>query len=99
MIPASSHPTDPELSSLPAPRRPWRKVTLGAMGLTLLSALALAAALRPQLSYALSSGPQHDLGNLERVTLSKALSNSWVHGTGVLDTRAVAYQRPLIPGE
>jgi hypothetical protein len=99
MIPAPSHQTDPELSSLPAPRRPWRKVALGTMGLTLVGALSLAAALRPQLGYATRSGPQHDLGNLERITLSDNLSNTWVHGSGVLDTRAVAYQRPLVPGE
>jgi hypothetical protein len=91
--------TDPELSSLPAPRRPWRKVTIGTMALTLVGALLLAGALRPQLHYALRGGAESDLGDLQRVTLSDTMSNSFVHGTGVLDARAVAYQRPLIPGE
>lgn len=99
MTQASTHQTDPELSSLPAPRRPWRKVTLAAMSLTLLGALLLAISLRPQLGYALWFGAEQDLGELDRATLSDDLSNSWVHGSGMLDTRAVAYQRPLVPGE
>lgn len=99
MTPSPTPETDPELSSLPAPRRPWRKVTLGAMALTVSGALLLAIALRPQLGYALRAGTENELGNLESATLSDALSNSFVHGTGVLDARAVAYQRPLVPGE
>jgi hypothetical protein len=99
MTQSSTHQTDPELSSLPAPRRPWRKVTIGAMALTLVAASLLASALRPQLRYALQAGPESDLGDLERVTLSNSISNSFVHGTGVLAARAVAYQRPLVPGE
>jgi hypothetical protein len=99
MTQPATHPTDPELSSLPEPRRPWRKVTIGAMALTLLGALLLAGSLRPQLGYALRSQAEQDLGELENATLDDELSNSWVHGTGVLSDRAVAYQRPLIPGE
>ncbi|HTM46772.1 MAG TPA: hypothetical protein VL137_17575 [Polyangiaceae bacterium] len=90
---------DPDLEALPEPRRPWRRVTLVAMTLTLVGSLALAALLLPQLRYALSQSEPVDLGDLQQVQLSANLANRAVRGSGVLDVHAIAYQRPLESSE
>jgi hypothetical protein len=39
------------------------------------------------------------LGRLEQLELRPELANRWVHGTAELERRAIAYRRPLTPGE
>jgi hypothetical protein len=90
---------DPELEALPEPRRPWRRVTLVAMALTLVGSLWLMILLLPQLRYALSQTDPVDLGDLQQVQLSEDLANRSVRGSGVLDVHAIAYQRPLESSE
>lgn len=87
--------TDPELSAIPKPRRPWRTATLVSLTITGLAALALIFALRSQVAYALQSGPPAELGELSDFRPPGDAANTWVHGSGVLSNRAVGYRRPL----
>lgn len=87
---------DSDLEALPEPRRPGRRLTLVAMALTTIAALAMAYALRGEALYALKSGPPTDLDELAHVALRPALANTWVHGSALLGTSgAIRYGRPL----
>jgi hypothetical protein len=87
---------DPELESLPEPRRPGRNLTLAAMTVTALLAVGMAFGLRGEASYALRSDAPRQLGNLVELDLATAVPNSWVHGEALLATGgAVRYGRPL----
>jgi hypothetical protein len=85
-----------DLASLPAPRRPWRRVTLVTLALGALGSLALSFAVLPDVVYSLHGGSPRDLGDLVSARLEPALSDAWVHGEAQLSaTRAIRYARPL----
>jgi hypothetical protein len=87
---------DPELEALPAPRRPGRKLTLAAMAMTALVALAMAWGLAGEAAYALAGGRPLELGNLAHFNPGAAQANRWVHGEALLATSgAIRYGRPL----
>jgi hypothetical protein len=91
-----SEQPDADLEALPPPRRPWRKLTLVVMSVTLLGSLALTLALRGELSFSLSGQPPRGLGELSRFAPQAADANTWVQGEGELEVRgAIAYRRPL----
>jgi hypothetical protein len=87
--------TDPELSALPKPRRPWRLPTLASLVLVAVASLLLTFALRSHVAYALAGGPPLELGELDRFRPTSDQANALVHGSGVLSTSAVGYRRPL----
>lgn len=88
-------PVDPEFEALPEPRRPWRRVTLGAMALTGISAITLASSLWSRVLYSVSSAEPSDVGALTSVQLTERIDNRWVHGTGEIEPTVVQYRRPL----
>jgi hypothetical protein len=92
----SDHPPDPELSALPEPRRPGRRLTLASLSLTALASAAMVFALSGEGAYAFVSGPPADLGNLTHAAPGPEHSNTWVRGEALLGTAgAVRYGRPL----
>lgn len=93
--PAPGQP-DADLEALPAPRRPWRRLTLLVMSLTLLGSLGMLLALRGELVFSLGSGAPRGVGELSRFAPRAEDANTWVQGEGELDVKgAVAYRRPL----
>lgn len=85
-----------DLAALPAPRRPFRRLTLAVMALTVLFACWLAYGLRGELVYALNGGSPRDVGELEQLTLHAEHRNEWVRAEGELGHRDVLrYSRPL----
>jgi hypothetical protein len=91
-----SEKTDADLEALPAPRRPWRKLTLAVMSVTLLGSLLLTFALRGELLFSLSGKPPRGVGELSRFTPHAHDENTWVQGEGELEVQgAIAYRRPL----
>lgn len=94
-LPQGAEP-DPELEALPEPRRPGRRLTLVAMALTALAALAMAVTLRGEARYSLESGPPIELDDLTQQKPGPELENRWVHGEALLGTSgAIRYGRPL----
>ncbi len=94
-LPPGAEP-DPELEALPEPRRPGRRLTLVAMTLTALAAIAMALTLRGEAAYALRSGPPIELDDLTHLSPHADLANRWVHGEALLGTSgAIRYGRPL----
>jgi hypothetical protein len=87
--------TDPELSALPKPRRPWRLATLVSLALVAISALLMAFALRSHVAYSLADGQPKELGDLGRFQPTVESANTLVHGSAELSTQAVGYRRPL----
>lgn len=88
--------TDAELTALPAPRRPWRRLTLVTMSATLLSSLALLYALRGEIAFSFVSRAPEPVGELSRLSPDKLTANHWVQGEGELEVgEAIAYRRPL----
>src|SRR5271157_1077177 len=55
---------DPELVKFPAPRHPWRRVTIFTLLLCFGVSLALLLELRSELGYALRPGPPQSVGAL-----------------------------------
>ena len=91
-----SEQPDADLEALPPPRRPWRKLTLVVMSVTLLASLALTFALRGELAYSLSSQAPRAVGELARLQPQAHDENVWVQGEGELEAQgAIAYRRPL----
>lgn len=91
-------PATPEadLAELPAPRRPFRRLTFAVMSLTGIASLLLLAGLRGEVSYALDGGRPTDLGELSRAKLDPARSNTWIRAEGELSADdVIGYQRPL----
>ena len=87
---------DADLEALPSPRRPWRKLTLVVMSLTLLGSVALLLALGGELSFSLGGGTPHGIGELARFAPQSSDANTWVQGEGELEIGgAIAYRRPL----
>lgn len=92
----SDNPPDPELSALPEPRRPGRRLTLVSLSLTALASAAMVFALSGEAGYAFSSGTPTDLGNLTHASPNPEMANTWVRGEALLGTSgAVRYGRPL----
>jgi hypothetical protein len=88
--------TEDDLSSLPAPRRPFRRITLFVMAVTALFALLLSIGLGGELAYSLHRGAPRDLGDLSRTPPGELERNAWVRAEGSLDVdRGVRYARPL----
>ena len=88
--------SDHDLEALPAPRRPWRRATLGALALSALGSLLLAFQLRGEAFFALEGGPPVDIGELSAFRPGNANANAWVRGEGTLHADgAVHYARPL----
>lgn len=93
---SESEKTDADLEALPAPRRPWRKLTLVVMSITLLGSLLLVFSLRGELLFSLSGKPPHAVGELSRFTPQAHHENTWVQAEGELEVEgAIAYRRPL----
>lgn len=86
---------DAELEALPPPRRPWRKLTLLVLSLTLLGSLGLLLALRGELSFSLGGGTPRGVGELSRFAPNSRDANTWVQGEGELEMGGIAYRRPL----
>lgn len=87
---------DADLEALPAPRRPWRRLTLLVMSLTLLGSLAMLLALRGELMFSLGGGVPRGVGELARFAPQAGDANAWVQGQGELEVGdAIAYRRPL----
>jgi len=89
--------TDPELESLPEPRRPWRRTTLFALGMVGTSALALMLSLGHEVTYALTDGQPLKLGELASFSPEGKHTNRWVQGRADLGTELAGYRRPLDP--
>ncbi len=88
--------TDSDLEALPAPRHPWRRLTLFTMGATLLGSFALLASLAGELAFTVRGGAPRSLGELARFVPSPRDANTWVQGEGELEAKnAVAFRRPL----
>ncbi len=87
---------DPDLTGLPEPRRPGRRLTLACMAVTIVLALGLAWALRGDAAYALRDGSPSELGNLSYFEPRPDVGNRWVRGEALLATAgAIRYARPL----
>jgi hypothetical protein len=87
---------DPDLTALPAPRRPGRTLTLVTMSVTAVAALLVAWAIRGEATYSLRDGSPMAVGNLSDLELRPDLANTWVQGEGLLgSTHAIRYGRPL----
>lgn len=86
---------DPELEALPKPRRPWRRMTLGTMAVTVYASLWLMSGLFPLVTYAARGGAPAEVGSLTGVQPYAKAAGTWVHGTGELAPRGVEYRRPL----
>jgi hypothetical protein len=93
---AMSEAPDADLEALPAPRRPWRKLTLVVMAATLLGSLGLAASLGGEVAFSLARQPPRGVGELSAFTPESRDESSWVQGEGQLEVKgAIAYRRPL----
>ena len=87
---------DVDLEALPPPRRPWRKLTLGVMSLTLLGSVGLLVSLGGELSFSFKGGSPRGVGELSGFKPTPGDANTWVQGEGELQVQeAVAYRRPL----
>lgn len=88
---------DPELEGLPAPRRPWRRVTLLTLGLTAVGSCLMVAGLWGEVTYSLAGGSVvHRIGDVSSYLPTAADENRWVQGTGELkDAGGIRFRRPL----
>lgn len=87
---------DPELTELPAPRRPFRRLTLGCLALTAVGSAWFIYRLSGDLGYAASTTPIHDTGALDHLKPGPQLANRWVRGEGELsNVGGIRYTRPL----
>jgi hypothetical protein len=87
---------DPELLSLPRPRRRERTVSLVLLGATAILTLAMAINMLGEVRYAFNADVPQDVGDLGRLTPTDALRNRFVRGTGWLgSTGTMRYDRPL----
>ncbi|MBN1918802.1 MAG: hypothetical protein JW889_12930 [Verrucomicrobia bacterium] len=87
---------DPDLESLPKPRRPGRRLTLATLTITAMLALGTAWSLRNETVYAFRSGRPTNLGELGELKPTKQLTNRWVRGqAGLVAQGAIRYRRPL----
>jgi hypothetical protein len=91
-LPQSSK--DPELESLPEPRRPGRRLTLATLTLTVVAAGWMTAELLPSALYALGSNEPTEV---DAGPLDAQLENRWVHLRGAVEAGGIEYRRPLDP--
>ncbi len=94
-MPSLQAARDPDLEALPPPRRPYRRLTLLVMSVTLLASLGMAALLVGHAQYAMGSQEPASLGALERFTPEPRWANTYVQGEGTLSARGLRYMRPL----
>ncbi len=95
-ISSAAHGMDEELVALPAPRRPFRRITFAVMTITALFSLYLALGLRGELSFALKGGTPDDIGELSAFRPEPLKANRWVRAEGALSqNEVVRYARPL----
>lgn len=87
---------DPELLALPAPPHARRWLSLALLLAVVVAAGALLLQLRADLSYALASGRESDIGDAAKLELATLVPNSYVRvrGTPML-SRMVRYERAL----
>jgi hypothetical protein len=91
-----SEPTDADLEALPAPRRPWRRLTLLVMAVTLVASVSLLVALRGELLFSFTSRTPRAVGELSAFRPGGGDANTWVQGAGALEAQgAIAFRRPL----
>ena len=76
---------DPELVKFPAPRHPWRRVTIFTLLLCFGISLALLLELRSELGYALRPGPPQSVGALAALSPGHPISNHWVQAEADLE--------------
>lgn len=87
---------DPELLDLPAPRRPWRRVTLVVLAVTAIGSLAMVAGLTGELRYAVASSTPAEVGDIGVLAPNQGSNNRFVRGTGeIAPIGAIRYARPL----
>jgi hypothetical protein len=87
---------DPELLSLPRPRRRERTVSLVLLGATAILTLAMAINMLGEVRYAFNADVPQDVGDLGRLAPTDALRDRFVRGTGWLgSTGTMRYDRPL----
>ncbi len=87
---------DPELVELPAPRHPWRRMTILTLLLCFGVSLALLLELRSELGYAIRSGPPQSVGALAVLSPGHPISNHWVQAEADLeDHGGIRYARPF----
>lgn len=87
---------DPELIELPPPRRPFRRLTLISLSLTIAASLAMIAGLAHDAGYALINRPATELGELAGIKPQLGQSNTWVRGDGEVESvGGIRYERPL----
>ncbi|HVJ17505.1 MAG TPA: hypothetical protein VM686_18890 [Polyangiaceae bacterium] len=93
---ADESQTDRDLTDLPEPRRPWRRLTFAVMALCAACALALSVNLVPELVFALGDRNPVELGALEQLKPGRDHHNRLVHAEGSLSVdRALRLRRPL----
>jgi hypothetical protein len=89
---------DPELAALPAPPRRARTVTVVLLAIATVAALAMAAALRREITYAFAANSPTSLGDLRSVTdvALAANENQPVRAEALLGAvGGIRYERPL----
>ncbi len=92
--PDSTRGEDPELLSLPAPRRRERTAAVVLMVLTAVAAVWMAVALLAEARYALSPGRPLDVGDLTTLHPGADLDDRYVRASGLLGTSgAIRYGR------
>lgn len=94
--PSLAEGADPELQSLPQPRRPGRNLTIGLMAITAGASLALASTLWSEAIYATKSGQPVNVGDLAELDLPRMAPGAWIRGEAHLETEgAIRFSRPL----
>ena len=87
---------DPELLALPAPNLGERRFTIVLMVATMLASIAMAWALRGEVTYALTAPAPAELGDLAHATPGGELANRYVRASGLLGSAgAIRYERPM----
>lgn len=87
---------DPELTELPPPRRPFRRLTLVCLAATAVAAVAMSLSLRDDLRYAFSGRALEDVGTLTRFHPQSNRSNAWIRGEGEVERiGGIRFERPL----
>jgi hypothetical protein len=87
---------DPELVGLPAPSRRDRTLTVLVLALAAVASLGMAAALRTEVAYALSSPSPRDVGDLRTASPEtlRAAENHFVRAEGMLGVAGgIRYER------
>jgi hypothetical protein len=99
-LPAGAAEPDPELLALPAPPRGQRILAMTLMAAVVGLALGLTSSVRPDISYALQSGPALALGDVRDIDPATLISNRFVRvrGTPML-SGMVRFEAGVFGGE